>query len=257
MKELFEILSKPFKETDLEFYTKNFGHYSKKFAYVKVPEVLRRWHEAIEGRGVFQFRILTSMTDRVRGNDIVIDCELSFTPTMIIPREDGKPSYVAGVPVVVQQCGGSRINRAEEDIVTKINGKNKLLVKAGDPIDLGFDIKAAISDGFKKCSSMFGLGLYIYDGEEKEVVSKSETGTRSEIGTNGSTGNGYASATPTILPKIPDAQNEGVPSNKIQQEAIKNLMQSRNKLSFLKDRNKELESLTYNEAKAFIREIQQ
>uniref|UniRef100_A0A7V3YL91 DUF3072 domain-containing protein n=1 Tax=Candidatus Caldatribacterium californiense TaxID=1454726 RepID=A0A7V3YL91_9BACT len=40
----------------------------------------------------------------------------------------------------------------------------------GSFVDLGDDLKAAASDALKKCATLLGVGLYLYEGEEDQEV---------------------------------------------------------------------------------------
>lgn len=47
------------------------------------------------------------------------------------------------------------------------NGKRKpKKVSTNEPLDFGNDMKAAASDGLKKCASLFGIGADVYEPEE-------------------------------------------------------------------------------------------
>jgi hypothetical protein len=50
-----------------------------------------------------------------------------------------------------EQFGSQKLKRSRKD---------------GNPLDLGFDLKGAATDALKKCASLVGVGLYLYDKEE-------------------------------------------------------------------------------------------
>lgn len=53
--------------------------------------------------------------------------------------------------MVKTQFGSSKITRAKN---------------SGEPISLADDYKAAATDSLKKCATMFGVGLHLYNGEK-------------------------------------------------------------------------------------------
>ena len=158
LQETLKELAEPFQPSDHETVVKNFGHYQKELTYVAVPSVIRRCNAKLLGRGSLRFIVLTPMNERFRGDDILVDCRLSFV------AKDGQE-------IAYDQCGGGKVTRAESDILM---GK-QIIVKRGDPIDLGFDMKSAISDAFKKCCTFFGIGLYLYEKEYYLFLTLEET----------------------------------------------------------------------------------
>jgi hypothetical protein len=57
--------------------------------------------------------------------------------------------------ITKMQAGGKRITRNKE----------------GKAISLGDDVKSAITAAFKKASSMFGIGIYLAEGDDEEAAS--------------------------------------------------------------------------------------
>ena len=70
--------------------------------------------------------------------------------------------------VTKTQFGSSTITRDEE---------------TGKPVSLGDDLKAAATDAVKKCASLLGVGLHLYNGNGR--TSRRESGERVESGEAG------------------------------------------------------------------------
>jgi hypothetical protein len=67
----------------------------------------------------------------------------------------GKLTVYSGERTIVrEQAGGQIINRT----------------RAGEIIELSNDIKGAITDCLKKCATLVGVGLYLYDPDERREV---------------------------------------------------------------------------------------
>jgi len=62
--------------------------------------------------------------------------------------------YTGDRPVVREQAGGQIINRN----------------KGGEVIELGNDIKGAMTDCLKKCATLVGVGLYLFDPDARREV---------------------------------------------------------------------------------------
>jgi hypothetical protein len=133
-----EILEKPFDPAQIK---QRVGTYGNVLDYVEGHTVIRRLNDAFDGAWCFeilQHRILEE-TDEV----LVL----------------GK--LTAG-DVVKCQFGSSKITRAE--------GTKEI-------ISLADDLKAAGTDSLKKCATMLGVGLYLYNGDKSLHAPKGETGT--------------------------------------------------------------------------------
>lgn len=65
---------------------------------------------------------------------------------------------------VRQQFGSQKIKRAKT---------------TGTIIDIGFDLKGAATDAMKKCASLIGVGLYLYDKDElRAIAAEMQNGQR-------------------------------------------------------------------------------
>jgi hypothetical protein len=133
-----DILEKPFDPAQIK---QRVGTYGNVLDYVEGHTVIKRLNDAFDGAWCFeilQHKILEE-TDEV----LVL----------------GK--LTAG-EVVKCQFGSSKITRAED---TK------------EIISLADDLKAAGTDCLKKCATMLGVGLYLYNGDKSLHAPKGETGT--------------------------------------------------------------------------------
>lgn len=126
------------------------------FNYIKIQNVIRRWNEVVAGQGAFSFEIHGTPKDFVIGDEIVVPCRLTYTYFNWVNGQ-----CTAGPSRYIEHVGTARVTRAKKEI--QYQGST---IKAGETLFLGDNIKSAISDGFKKCSSVFGIGLYLSDGEE-------------------------------------------------------------------------------------------
>ena len=62
---------------------------------------------------------------------------------------------------------------------------------SGEVVSIGDDFKAAASDALKKCSSLFGIGLHLYNGSNRSKGNSGGKGNGKEMNTpSGNKGNG-------------------------------------------------------------------
>ena len=89
----------------------------------------------------------------------------------------GELTIHSGPPAVIQQFGSQKPNRYRADNRDHPN----------EIIDLGFDLKGAVTDALKKCASLRGVGLYLHEKEggqpaavtvARDVPAKGETTTK-------------------------------------------------------------------------------
>ena len=106
------------------------GSYGKLLTYISYPAYVRRMNE------VFNYEW---------SSDLV---QLDFKENEVIAI------------VKVTACGISK---------TQAGGKRITRNKAGEAMSLGDDVKAAITTAFKKASQMFGIGIYLAEGDDEEV----------------------------------------------------------------------------------------
>jgi hypothetical protein len=139
-----ELLEKPFSPEQIKQRDGNFG---KKLDYIEGHAVIQRLNDAFEGE--WSFAILE--------HEI-----LEATDEVVVLGE-----LKAG-EVVKTQFGSSRITRARE---------------SGEMVSLADDFKAAGTDALKKCATLLGVGLFLYNGNKS---ARQSCGARS--GGNGGNG---------------------------------------------------------------------
>lgn len=97
--------------------------------------------------------------------------EEKFYPSENNPREAG-----AKIEVVIWDANGNQYSHqswGQKDIARwTSDGKDH---KAGEPISIFDDLKAAYSDGIKKCLSYFGIANDVYGGKELEFFATEES----------------------------------------------------------------------------------
>jgi hypothetical protein len=112
------------------------GNYGQTLDYIEGWSVIERLNQAFEADWSFEIALHEILEDAV----VVL----------------GKLS--AG-GVVKSQFGSSSITRAKE---------------TGKPTSIGDDLKAAGTDALKKCASLLGVGLHLYNGDNRTAREKNE-----------------------------------------------------------------------------------
>ena len=128
-----ELLEKPFEPTQIKQREGNFG---KMLDYIEGHAVIERLNVAFEAEwsfSILEHRILKE-TDEV----LVV-------------------GQLRAGDVVKTQFGSSRITKARD---------------SGEPISLADDLKAAATDSIKKCASLLGIGLHLYNGDKQATGQK-------------------------------------------------------------------------------------
>ncbi|WP_427365215.1 Rad52/Rad22 family DNA repair protein [Candidatus Caldatribacterium saccharofermentans] len=125
-----EILEKKFSRKEVKSRP---GPGGRTILYVETASVIRRLNEAFDGDWSFEVK------------EKHIDLENGYVWVL------GRLS-----------CGGV----VKEQFGSKAIAYNP----DGSFVDLGDDLKAAASDALKKCATLLGVGLYLYEGEEEETV---------------------------------------------------------------------------------------
>lgn len=121
-----EILEKKFSRKEVKRRPDKEG---RELFYIETSSVIRRLNEALDGE--WSFEIKEKMIDLERGYIWVL-------------------GRLTCGDVVKEQFGFKAFSEDEE---------NRFL-------NLGDDLKAAASDALKKCATLLGVGLYLYEGEE-------------------------------------------------------------------------------------------
>jgi hypothetical protein len=134
---LFEQLSEPF-DPAVERQLKKGG---ASLTYIPVSEVITRLNRVL-GVDMWSYEIVSCERDSLDPDFIVAHVRLSatFVPTNEAPT----------LTIVKDGIGGQKIKRT----------------KAGDILDLGDEMKGAVSDALKKAAQHFGVGLYLARSEE-------------------------------------------------------------------------------------------
>jgi len=142
-KVIADILSRPFEDEEIH---KRIGRGGKEFSYVPAHAVIRRLNEAFQYEWSFHINdiIFFPPLDSARGPDEVI------VIGQLTAHGESKT-----------QCGSKVIAKSD----------------SGSIISLGDDVKAAASDALKKCASLFGVALHLYEGEPGEATSPEMPGS--------------------------------------------------------------------------------
>jgi hypothetical protein len=122
-----DILEKPFDPAQIK---QRVGTYGNVLDYIEGHSVIQRLNEAFDG--VWSFEILR--------HEILEDKDEVLVLGKLTAEE-----------VVKCQFGASKITRAKDN---------------GEIISLADDLKAAGTDCLKKCATMLGVGLYLYNGDK-------------------------------------------------------------------------------------------
>jgi len=147
-----ELLEKPFDKNQIKQREGNFG---KMLDYIKGHSVIQRLNDAFDAD--WSFAVLKHEVLK-ETDEVIVLGELS-----------------AGA-IIKTQFGASRITRGRE---------------TGDIISLSDDLKAAATDALKKCATLLGIGLHLYNGDKPGRQNNGER-TRNNSGfrnTNGGNGN--------------------------------------------------------------------
>ncbi len=145
-----EILEKPFGPGQIKQREGNFG---KMLDYIEGYSVIQRLNDAFEAKWSFSILKHEILKDT---DEVVVLGELT-----------------AG-DIVKTQFGSSRITRAKE---------------TGVIISLSDDLKAAATDSIKKCATLLGVGLSLYNCEKPGRQNNGANGGKRHSG-NGGNGNG-------------------------------------------------------------------
>ena len=123
-REVREVLEKPFPP---EVIKQREGSYGRQLDYVEGHTVIQRLTDAFDGDWSFEIQSYQILDEEV----------------VVLGR------LVANGIVQKSQFGSSSITRTRE---------------TGKPVSIGDDIKAAATDALKKCATLLGVALYLYNG---------------------------------------------------------------------------------------------
>ena len=137
MSNMLTALSEPF-DPSVEKQLKKGG---ASLTYIPVSEVITRLNRVL-GVDMWSYEILSCVRDSLDPDYIVAHVRLTAT---FVPTNDAP-----ALTVMKDGIGGQKIKRT----------------KNGDIVDLGDEMKGAVSDALKKAAQHFGVGLYLARSEE-------------------------------------------------------------------------------------------
>jgi hypothetical protein len=95
------------------------------------------------GPGGCESRVLREQIN-AEANEVCVLVELTVR---VVEHDPNDPELYVVRAVVHQEWGSQKLKRSRA---------------TGEPLDLGFDLKGATTDGLKKCCSNLGIGLYLW-----------------------------------------------------------------------------------------------
>jgi hypothetical protein len=134
---MLSALSEPF-DPSVEKQLKKGG---TSLTYIPVSEVITRLNRVL-GVDMWSYHIVSCARDTLDPDYVVAHVRLTAT---FVPTDDAP-----ALTVVKDGIGGQKIKRT----------------KNGDIVDLGDEMKGAVSDALKKAAQHFGVGLYLARSEE-------------------------------------------------------------------------------------------
>jgi len=134
---ILSALSEPF-DPSVEKQLKKGG---ASLTYIPVSEVITRLNRVL-GVDMWSYHIVSCARDSLDPDYVVAHVRLTAT---FVPTDDAP-----ALTVVKDGIGGQKIKRT----------------KNGDIVDLGDEMKGAVSDALKKAAQHFGVGLYLARSEE-------------------------------------------------------------------------------------------
>jgi len=134
---MLSALSEPF-DPSVEKQLKKGG---ASLTYIPVSEVITRLNRVL-GVDMWSYHIVSCARDTLDPDYVVAHVRLTAT---FVPTDDAP-----ALTVVKDGIGGQKIKRT----------------KNGDIVDLGDEMKGAVSDALKKAAQHFGVGLYLARSEE-------------------------------------------------------------------------------------------
>ncbi len=137
MSNILATLSEPF-DPSVEKQLKKGG---ASLTYIPVSEVITRLNRVL-GVDMWSYEILSCVRDSLDPDYVVAHVRLTAT---FVPTNDAP-----ALTVTKDGIGGQKIKRT----------------KNGDIVDLGDEMKGAVSDALKKAAQHFGVGLYLARSEE-------------------------------------------------------------------------------------------
>lgn len=145
MSHMLQALSEPF-DPSVERQLKKGG---TSLTYIPVSEVISRLNRVL-GVDMWSYEIISCKRDTLDPDYIVAHIRLTAT---FVPTESSP-----ALTVVKDGIGGQKIKRT----------------KNGDIVDLGDEMKGAVSDALKKAAQHLGVGIYLARSEEAIYLEQAE-----------------------------------------------------------------------------------
>ena len=145
-----ELLEKPFDPNQIK---QREGGFGKMLEYVPGHSVIQRLNDAFEAKWSFEIVRFDMLEDK---DEVIVLGKLTANG------------------IVKSQFGSSRITKARE---------------TGEVISLADDLKAAATDAIKKCATLMGVGLHLYNNDGN-LIGKQQNSTNHSAGSNAN--NGYS-----------------------------------------------------------------
>ena len=139
-----ELLEKPFDPNQIKQREGNFG---KTLDYIEGHSVIQRLNDAFDAQWSFEIARFDMLEDK---DEIIVLGKLTANG------------------IVKSQFGSSRITKARE---------------TGEVISLADDLKAAATDAIKKCATLMGVGLHLYNSSGNSA-SKPQNSNNHSSGAN-------------------------------------------------------------------------
>jgi len=120
---------------------------------------------------LWDFTVLNGRIEQ--DNHVVVEGRLTVKfPSITLTKSNGEVLRIEAVEIGKTNYGSADVKRWSDNKPATPGSQGH---KAGDPIDLADDYKAAASDCIKKCASLFGLFLDVYASNEKDPNKPSKT----------------------------------------------------------------------------------
>lgn len=145
-----ELLEKPFEPEKIKQREGNFG---KTLEYIEGHSVIQRLNDAFDAEWSFEIARFDMLEDK---DEIIVLGKLTANG------------------IVKSQFGSSRITKARE---------------TGEVISLADDLKAAATDAIKKCATLMGVGLHLYNNDGNPD-GKQQNSTNHASGSNANSNHG-------------------------------------------------------------------
>jgi hypothetical protein len=172
--EVLKSLKSKFPKRHIKQRTIGFGNFAKEIDYVEGSRYISRLNDVLEGEWTFTVK------------DRVVDLKNGFIAILghlEVPVVSEEKSVQEHKWIIVDTNEEENSERGDDSESVNIRPVRHIVVKeqwgskkieryrkSGDIVDLGNDLKAATTDSLKKCASLLGVGLHLYEEDEEDVV---------------------------------------------------------------------------------------